>query len=255
MNDGWLRACKADDLGADDVIRFDHNGRTFAIYRTADGEYFATDGLCTHAKAHLADGFVMDGVIECPKHNGRFDFRTGKAKGRPPAWTSRRIPSRSRAAKSFSNWSPFPENPHETALGSPSLGRRRSLGASLPAISAGRLWGDRVRLACAADRKRFLALLLRTAWSAFRRYSPAARRRPNTSNRFAQVAAAAELGPRLINSHSGRDGFTEVQSERFFAEALRIEAESGAAVRTRPIAAASSFTLGSPAGSCRGSAS
>lgn len=83
MNDGWLRACKADDLGADDVIRFDHNGRTFAIYRTADGEYFATDGLCTHAKAHLADGFVMDGVIECPKHNGRFDFRTGKAKGAP----------------------------------------------------------------------------------------------------------------------------------------------------------------------------
>ena len=25
----------------------------------------------------------MDGVIECPKHNGRFDFRTGKALGAP----------------------------------------------------------------------------------------------------------------------------------------------------------------------------
>ncbi len=84
MNDGWLRACRADDLDANDVLRFDHNGRTFAIYRTAGDEYFATDGLCTHAKAHLAEGFVMDGIVECPKHNGRFDFRTGKAKG-PPA--------------------------------------------------------------------------------------------------------------------------------------------------------------------------
>ena len=25
----------------------------------------------------------MDGVIECPKHNGRFDYATGKALGAP----------------------------------------------------------------------------------------------------------------------------------------------------------------------------
>jgi 3-phenylpropionate/trans-cinnamate dioxygenase ferredoxin subunit len=25
----------------------------------------------------------MDHIIECPKHNGRFDYRTGKAKGAP----------------------------------------------------------------------------------------------------------------------------------------------------------------------------
>jgi 3-phenylpropionate/trans-cinnamate dioxygenase ferredoxin subunit len=28
---------------------------------------------------HLADGLVMDYVIECPKHNGQFDYRTGEA--------------------------------------------------------------------------------------------------------------------------------------------------------------------------------
>ena len=42
----------------EDVVRFDHGGRTYAIYRTADDRYFATDGLCTHEKVHLADGFV-----------------------------------------------------------------------------------------------------------------------------------------------------------------------------------------------------
>jgi 3-phenylpropionate/trans-cinnamate dioxygenase ferredoxin subunit len=32
---------------------------------------------------HLADGLVMDEIIECPKHNGRFDYRTGEAMGAP----------------------------------------------------------------------------------------------------------------------------------------------------------------------------
>jgi 3-phenylpropionate/trans-cinnamate dioxygenase ferredoxin component len=80
---GWVDACAADDILLEDVIRFDHGGRTYAIYRSADGEYFATDGLCTHEGVHLADGFVMDKIIECPKHNGRFDFTTGEAKGAP----------------------------------------------------------------------------------------------------------------------------------------------------------------------------
>ena len=81
--DSWIAACAADEIDEEDVIRFDHGGRTFAIYRSPDDEYFATDGLCTHEKVHLADGLVMDDVIECPKHNGRFDFTTGAAKGAP----------------------------------------------------------------------------------------------------------------------------------------------------------------------------
>jgi 3-phenylpropionate/trans-cinnamate dioxygenase ferredoxin subunit len=39
--------------------------------------------LCTHEKIHLADGLVMEHVIECPKHNGRFDIRDGRALGAP----------------------------------------------------------------------------------------------------------------------------------------------------------------------------
>ena len=79
----WVDACAADDIDAEDVMRFDHAGRTYAIYRTQDDQYFATDGLCTHEKVHLAEGLVMGNIIECPKHNGRFDLRTGAAKGAP----------------------------------------------------------------------------------------------------------------------------------------------------------------------------
>ena len=79
----WVEACAVDDVEEEDVIRFDHGGRTYAIYRSPDDGYFATDGLCTHEKVHLADGLVMDEIIECPKHNGRFNYKTGEAKGAP----------------------------------------------------------------------------------------------------------------------------------------------------------------------------
>ena len=29
----WIDACSTDDIDAEDVIRFDHSGRTFAVYR------------------------------------------------------------------------------------------------------------------------------------------------------------------------------------------------------------------------------
>jgi 3-phenylpropionate/trans-cinnamate dioxygenase ferredoxin subunit len=79
----WVEACSVGDILREDVIRFDHGDRTFAIYLSPNDEYFATDGLCTHERTHLADGFVMDDVIECPKHNGRFNYKTGEAKGAP----------------------------------------------------------------------------------------------------------------------------------------------------------------------------
>ena len=79
----WVEACAVGDVEEEDVIRFDHEGRSFAIYRSPDDEYFATDGHCTHEKTHLADGLVMDDIIECPKHNGRFNYKTGQAKGAP----------------------------------------------------------------------------------------------------------------------------------------------------------------------------
>ena len=90
----WIDVCAADEIDAEDVIRFDHGGRTFAIYRSPTDGYFCTDGLCTHEHAHLADGHVMEHVIECPKHNGRFDYRTGEATRVPACVDLRTYPVR-----------------------------------------------------------------------------------------------------------------------------------------------------------------
>ncbi len=79
----WIRACAIGDIGEDDVIPFSVDGRDFAVYKTEDGDVFASDGHCTHERTLLCDGLVMDGTIECPKHNGRFSLIDGMALGAP----------------------------------------------------------------------------------------------------------------------------------------------------------------------------
>jgi 3-phenylpropionate/trans-cinnamate dioxygenase ferredoxin subunit len=79
----WIKACQADEIEAEDVARFDQGGRSFALYCSPEGRYYATDGFCTHERQHLAQGLVMGHEIECPKHNGVFDYTTGRAKGAP----------------------------------------------------------------------------------------------------------------------------------------------------------------------------
>ena len=78
----WQKVCQVDEIEEEDVIDVDIEGNTYAVYFT-QGNYYATDGLCSHEQAHLADGLVTGDTIECPKHNARFHIPTGKALRRP----------------------------------------------------------------------------------------------------------------------------------------------------------------------------
>lgn len=80
---GWTRVCDIDDVEEEDVIGVSIDGRDVAVYRDEDGEFYASDGHCTHERMLLCDGLVMDGIIECPKHNGRFRITDGTAVGAP----------------------------------------------------------------------------------------------------------------------------------------------------------------------------
>ena len=79
----WVEACRTDDVEEEDVIPVELAGCPYAVYHSPDGQFFASDGVCTHEHTLLADGLVMGHIIECPKHNGRFDYRNGAAKGAP----------------------------------------------------------------------------------------------------------------------------------------------------------------------------
>ena len=72
----WVRACACDDIEDEDLIRWDHAGRTYAIYKAEDG-FYCTDGMCTHEEEHFEEGLLTGHVIECPLHQGRFDIQDG----------------------------------------------------------------------------------------------------------------------------------------------------------------------------------
>ena len=74
----WQRIASLSEIAVDAVLGVDVEGSPVALYRLAN-EVFATAGICTHAMALLSDGFVEDGKIECPLHQGQFDIRSGKA--------------------------------------------------------------------------------------------------------------------------------------------------------------------------------
>jgi phenylpropionate dioxygenase-like ring-hydroxylating dioxygenase large terminal subunit len=78
MQMAWQKVASFSSMPEDGVTGVNVDGITITLYRIGD-EVFATHGICTHALAFLSDGWVEDGKIECPLHQGQFDIRTGKA--------------------------------------------------------------------------------------------------------------------------------------------------------------------------------
>jgi 3-phenylpropionate/trans-cinnamate dioxygenase ferredoxin component len=90
----WTHACAASDIEPEDLIRFDHGARSFIVVRSPDDTFHALDGHCSHDKVHLCDGLAMDYGVECPKHSGVFDYRTGEAIRAPACINLRTYPVR-----------------------------------------------------------------------------------------------------------------------------------------------------------------
>lgn len=78
MSENWKSTVNVDEIPDDDVLGINIDGQQIALYKYED-EIFATDDLCTHGQALLSDGFLEDGEIECPLHQGRFCIKSGKA--------------------------------------------------------------------------------------------------------------------------------------------------------------------------------
>jgi len=74
----WRKVARFDALRDGGVTGVEVDGVPVALFRMGDAVH-ATHGICTHALAFLKDGYVEDGTIECPLHQGVFDIRTGRA--------------------------------------------------------------------------------------------------------------------------------------------------------------------------------
>lgn len=68
---------QAADLAEEEATEITEGETVIALCRTNDG-LFAVDGICTHATASLAEGFILDKYIECPLHQAQFDLSNGQ---------------------------------------------------------------------------------------------------------------------------------------------------------------------------------
>jgi 3-phenylpropionate/trans-cinnamate dioxygenase ferredoxin subunit len=78
----WHFAGLTADFEDEDIEQVKVGPLAIAVYR-AKGNFYATQDLCTHEHAYLSDGILIDCVVECPFHQGRFDVRTGAALSAP----------------------------------------------------------------------------------------------------------------------------------------------------------------------------
>jgi naphthalene 1,2-dioxygenase system ferredoxin subunit len=81
-SENWITVAKSDALEPGSVIGVKAGDLDVALY-SIDGQIYATDNICTHAHAHLSDGWLEDDIIECPLHGGRFEVKSGKGLGAP----------------------------------------------------------------------------------------------------------------------------------------------------------------------------
>ena len=78
----WVKVVPMSTLGEGSMIGIEAGDLQIAIYNV-EGQFYATDNVCTHALALLTDGFLEGDVIECSHHAGCFNVKSGEGMGEP----------------------------------------------------------------------------------------------------------------------------------------------------------------------------
>jgi anthranilate 1,2-dioxygenase ferredoxin component len=89
----WHEVGATDIVGENEVAAVVAGGTPLAIF-LVDGVFHALHDLCTHGQARLSDGFVEDGCIECPLHQGTFHIPSGEPRSAPATEPVRSFPVR-----------------------------------------------------------------------------------------------------------------------------------------------------------------
>lgn len=89
----WHDAGPADAVAEEAAVGVSVAGIPVALFRL-EGEVFALHDLCTHGHARLSEGYVEDGCVECPLHQGLVDIRSGAPRSAPVSVAVRSYPAR-----------------------------------------------------------------------------------------------------------------------------------------------------------------
>lgn len=93
MTDIWHDVGTPQLFSEEEPVSVTVDGIPLAVFRQGQ-ELFVLHDLCTHGAARLSEGYVEDGCVECPLHQGTFDLRTGAACRAPVTTPVRAYPIR-----------------------------------------------------------------------------------------------------------------------------------------------------------------
>ena len=85
----WIKVAAVSDVPEGGTLAVEADKELVCLYNLG-GRIYATDDICTHEEASLADGFIEGDCIECPLHQARFHIPTGEVRA-PPADTDLRV--------------------------------------------------------------------------------------------------------------------------------------------------------------------
>ena len=94
----WHDVAAAEAVTDDTVLAVNIGASRLALFRIGD-EVFALADMCSHGQARLSDGYVEDGCVECPLHQGLIDIRTGAPRKQPITEAVQTYPARVREGR------------------------------------------------------------------------------------------------------------------------------------------------------------
>ncbi|MBT0667424.1 non-heme iron oxygenase ferredoxin subunit [Novosphingobium profundi] len=78
----WYAVAHESEIEDDTPFATEAKGTPLALFRIG-GAIYALYDLCSHGAARLSDGFVEDGCVECPLHQGLIAIATGEPRSAP----------------------------------------------------------------------------------------------------------------------------------------------------------------------------
>jgi 3-phenylpropionate/trans-cinnamate dioxygenase ferredoxin subunit len=86
VSDEGIVVAQVEDVADGEAIKIDSSVTgtldDIAVFND-NGQFYALDDTCTHEKASLSEGWIEDGVIECPLHAGKFCLKDGSVLSMP----------------------------------------------------------------------------------------------------------------------------------------------------------------------------
>ncbi|MGG1675438.1 Rieske (2Fe-2S) protein [Neobacillus sp. NRS-1170] len=74
----WMRIAGAEEVEhVSEMKEIIIDNESLVLFHLQEG-YYVTSNICTHRRQYLTEGSMDGGSVNCPRHGGKFDIKTGE---------------------------------------------------------------------------------------------------------------------------------------------------------------------------------